>query len=97
MPPLLQQMKCRIYATPKGEIILTHEEKLPFIPQWVECDLNTAEITIIHDNGDIKNLGINLTPEILKNIKIAEEITFAHITENEIKSFQTVKIVIQNY
>lgn len=94
---LSEEMRCGILTNPKGEVLIVHEQEVGCPIQWVEFDPSENTFSLIHEDGRIQDLGIELDDKIKNNLSHGQEVTLAHLVNKEIKSTQSVTFVVRDY
>lgn len=97
LQPLSAQMKCGLLATPKGDILILHEKRLPYDLEWVECSVDNKMVYLIDELGNMHDLGVEINDSMIKNLSSGIEITLMQLNEDEIVKVQKVSLIIQNY
>jgi len=90
-------MGCGIFTNPFGEVLIIHDTPVQSTIQWVEYDTQMNQFSIIHAQGRIQELGIELDKEMISNLKHGQKITMSYLSNKQIKSSQTVVLVVKDY
>ena len=94
---LYEEMKCGIFTNPNGEVLIVHDQPIQSRIEWVEYDQNTNQFALIHENGKIQDLGIELDQAVIGNLSHAQEVTLSYLLDKKIKSSQTVVLLVKDY
>lgn len=57
-----------------GKVILFHDKPFKSQISWFEFDTQTAKLDFIMDDGEIRDIGLPLTPEVSKHMQNAHQI-----------------------
>lgn len=89
------KMRCGMFSNSKGDIMIVHCEPLASDIQWIEFDKAARSMSLIHEDGKIQDLGIDLNDQAIKNISHGQEVTLVHFENKVITSHQTTVMIIQ--
>ncbi|MBK9585729.1 MAG: hypothetical protein KA099_07395 [Alphaproteobacteria bacterium] len=95
--PLSAETRCCILSDPHGTIIIVHDKDIQSELQWVEYDRQDQTLSLIHDEGQIQDLGIRLNDAMRQNISQGCEITLVKLENGKLQDEQRVVLVIKNY
>ena len=91
------EMRCGIFTNSKGEVLIVHDQETQSPIQWIEFIPETKALTLVHEEGQIQNLGISVDDKMEANLLQAQEVVLAHLINKQIKSTQSVTLVIQDH
>ncbi len=97
LPPLAPQMKCAAFTNKKGDLLIAHEEPLPSRLLWVEYDRPLQMFSLIHKEGRIQDLGVEMTQDMLNTLHSGKVIQVAHIKQKKVQSAQKATLIIRDY
>ncbi len=94
---LSAEMRCGIFTNAQGKIMIVHDKPLASSIQWIEyCEIEDSFL-LIHEDGHIQALGLQLDPKMRENLKHGTEVTIAYLLNKKIKSSQTVVFLIKSF
>ena len=97
--PVLQdlnaEMRCGIFSNAKGQIMIIHDQELVSPIQWIEYYEAEDSFSLIHEDGHIQPLGLQLDQKMKANLKHGTEVTLACLFDKKIRSSQTVVFLIK--
>lgn len=94
---LNDQMRCGLLASPNGDIMIVHDQRLPSDLEWIEYNQKDNRLFLINDEGHPMDLGLNIDEAMKKNLCHGVEVILAQISDTKIVAKQKVSIVIQDY
>ena len=97
LPPLAPDIKCGAFTNKDGDILIAHNIPLPSRVLWVEYDKPLNSFSLIHQEGRIQNLGIDMTEKMLESLVHGKIVQIAHIVDKKVKSAQRATLVVRNY
>ncbi len=97
LTPLYPKIKCGAFTNKQGDILIAHDVPLPSRILWVEYDVPDDSFTLVHREGRIQDLGIDMTDKMRENLEHGKIVQIAHLVEKKIKSAQKVTLVIRDY
>lgn len=93
---LKTEMRCGMFTNAEGEILIVHDQEITSPIQWIEYDEVDDSFSLIHENGHIQPLGLQLNQKMKANLLHASEVTLAHLADKKIKSSQTVVFLVKS-
>lgn len=96
-PTLSRQMRCGMFSNGRGEIMLVHDQEIPQSVEWVEYDKMTGKISLIHEDGSLRYLGIDLDSRTKSNLRHGINIIMSLIQNSKIIKSNRVSLVVQDY
>lgn len=95
--PLNTETRCCILSDPHGKIIIVHDKEIRSELQWVEYDRQEHTLNLIHEEGQIQDLGIRLNEAMRKNISHGSEITLVKLESGKLHEERKLVLVIKDY
>lgn len=95
--PMNTDMRCCIVADPAGNIVIVHDKDIKSALQWIEYDPKDNKLFLIHEEGQIQDLGIYPNDAMKKNIAHGSEIKLVKFSNNLFESEQSVVLLIKDY
>jgi hypothetical protein len=92
---LKDEMRCGIFTNAKGEILIVHDHELSGYLGWVEYDEADSRLYLVRETGSIQPLGLDIDKAVQKNLRKANTITLAHLSNQTIISTQQVVLIFR--
>ncbi|MFK7839162.1 MAG: hypothetical protein AB8B83_02430 [Bdellovibrionales bacterium] len=93
--PLQESMRCCMFTNANGDIMIVHETPLLSEIQWVEFYPETGAFNLVHEEGRIQALGIELADNAVSNISKGQEVTLVHFESKAVAATQKATLLIQ--
>ena len=65
----------------QGRVVVFHDKEFMRPIDWYEYDITTYNLNFILDDGQIRNIGMALAPEISKHMQNSHQILTVHIND----------------
>lgn len=91
-----EEFQIEIAVKDDGKVAAFYNRPFKKEISWVEFDMNAQTMDFISDGGDIRNLGLPVRPEIIKNIQNSHQILMILMDDNtgEAKEGYYVPIIL---
>jgi len=87
-------MRCGIFTSKSGKVLIIHDQNLDTELQWAEFDCHSKQFSLVHEDGKIQHLGLNVCAEAEKNLLSSKEISLAVIKNQKVQSLQNVILIL---
>lgn len=84
--PLSQEMRCGIFSNSQGKVMIIHDKKLKNDLDYIEYDEHEKKISLIYMDGSLQDLGIDIPPDMLKDMSAGQEVDLLHLINGKITS-----------
>ncbi len=94
---LSSEMRCFILSDPKGTIVIVHDKDIRSELQWVEYDAQDHSLSLIHEEGQVQDLGIKLNETMRANILHGMDIKLVKLENKVLYPEQSTILIIKDY
>lgn len=97
MDALSKEMRCGMFTNSKGQILIGHDQDIQSDIQWIEYDQSDNSFVLIHEDGTVQDLGLNIDKKMQSNIVHGIDVTLVKVVDNKMLSSQNVTLVVKDY
>lgn len=77
--------------------MLVHDKEIPAPVEWMEYDRETGKISLVHEDGSLRYLGVELDNKTRENLKHGINIVMSLIQNSKLIKSIRVSLVVQDY
>ena len=74
-------MNVELAINDRAEAIVFHNKPFSRPVSWLEFDLDTSRLTFIMDNGDVRDFGIPVRPELARYMQNAFQVLMVQMSD----------------
>jgi hypothetical protein len=94
---LNEEMRCGMFTNKEGQLLIVHDKEIISPVQWAEFDTADNKLSLIHEDGSVQELGLEIDKKMQGNLLKGKELTLAKIENKKICSSMKAPIVIKDY
>ncbi|MGC3940948.1 hypothetical protein ACOTTU_24375 [Roseobacter sp. EG26] len=93
LPDLQTVMRCGVFSNGRGEVLIVHDESIGSL-LWVEINFDEKTVVLIFEDGQSQNLGLELDPRTISNLRACSEVVVAHLSDKGFGRSQKIPAVL---
>jgi hypothetical protein len=94
---LNEEMRCGMFTNKEGQILIVHDKDLTSPIQWAEYDRADNKLSLIHEDGTVQELGLEIDTKMQRNLLQGKEVKITKKENKKIRSSMKAPIIIKDY
>jgi hypothetical protein len=93
--PMADIMGVDILVNKECKVWVTHDERLPGIPQWAEFDVDDSSLAFICKGGKVQDVGMKIQPTLRRYLRGAKNVEIMFVQEKKLVDMWRVPLIIR--
>lgn len=93
LPALNTKMNVKVNVARDGQVIIVHDEYLPYLLKWIEFDIQNKTATFVSESGAMQPLGFEIEDSIIPYLENFDDLAVIMKKEETIGSFRIVPLI----